>query len=185
MLVHPRGAYQSFPLAPRDEQMSIAALEGGSDFSADDDSAESDPENDGHAFPGRQQDRARVEPPPCPEPSRLDDWYLGVVRAGSQQPTPVTFFPEVHEELTGMWMAPFTARNRLGGSSSLTTLDGGAAKGYTRIPPVERAAAMQLCPNSTWCEEPCLPSQACRFSSDLFSTRLTKPVGKLPLPCTP
>ncbi len=23
-------------------------------------------------------------PPPCPEPSRLDDWFLGVARAGSQ-----------------------------------------------------------------------------------------------------
>ncbi len=47
-------------------------------------------------------------PPPCPEPSRLDDWFLGVARAGSQPPTPVPFFPEVHEELTGTWKAPFT-----------------------------------------------------------------------------
>ncbi len=30
----------------------------------------------------------------------------------SQPPTPVPFFPEVHEELTGTWKAPFTARNR-------------------------------------------------------------------------
>ncbi len=48
-------------------------------------------------------------PPPCPEPSRLDDWFLGVPRAGSQGPTLVPFFPEVHDELTGMLMAPFTA----------------------------------------------------------------------------
>ncbi len=53
------------------------------------------------------------------------------------------------------------------GPSSLTTLDGGAAKGYTRIPPVERALAMQLCPNSTWRGEPSLPSRACKHSSDL------------------
>ncbi len=51
--------------------------------------------------------------------------------------------------------------------SSLTTLDGGTAKGYTRIPPVERAVAMQLCPNSTWRGEPSLPSRACKHSSDL------------------
>lgn len=39
-------------------------------------------------------------PPPCPEPLRLDDWYLRVGRAGSQHPAPVPFFPEVHEEVT-------------------------------------------------------------------------------------
>ncbi len=94
-------------------------------------------------------------------------WFLGVARAGSQPPTPVPFFPEVHEELTGTWKAPFTARNRASGPSTLTTLDGGAAKGYTRISPVERAVAMQLCPNSTWRGEPSLPSRACKHSSDL------------------
>ena len=164
--------------APCEDQMSIAASEGGSDFSAGDDSAplppsgvstvpETDPEM--MAMLSRAANGVGLvwNPPPCPEPSRLDDWYLGVARAGSQQPTPVPFFPEVHEELTGTWTAPFTARNRSGGSSSLTTLDGGAAKGYTRIPPVERAVAMQLCPNSTWRGEPCLPSRACKYSSDL------------------
>jgi len=164
--------------APHDEQMSIAASEGGSDVSADDVSEplppsgvpavpDTDPEM--MAMLSRAAERVGLvwNPPPCPEPSRLDDWYLGVARAGSQQPTPVPFFPEVHEELTGTWTAPFTARNRSGGSSSLTTLDGGAAKGYTRIPPVERAVAMQLCPNSTWRGEPCLPSRACKYSSDL------------------
>ncbi len=38
-----------------------------------------------------------------------------MARAGSQPPTPVPFFPEVHEELTGTWKAPFTARNRSSG----------------------------------------------------------------------
>ncbi len=108
-------------------------------------------------------------PPPCPEPSRLDDWFLGVARAGSQGPTPVPFFPEVHDELTGTWTAPFTARNRSSGSSSLATLDGGAARGYTEVPPVERSVAMELCPRtaSTWRGNPLLPSRACRHSSAL------------------
>lgn len=56
--------------------------------------------------------------PPHPEPSRLEDWFLGVARAGSQHPAPVPFFLEVHDELTKSW----TARNWLVGSSSLTTL---------------------------------------------------------------
>ncbi len=94
---------------------------------------------------------------------------LGVARAGSQGPTPVPFFPEVHDELTGSWTAPFTARNRSSGSSSLTTLDGGAARGYMEIPLVERSVAMQLCPNTaaTWRGNPLLPSRACRYSSAL------------------
>ncbi len=59
--------------------------------------------------------------------------------------------------------------NRSSGSSSLTTLDGGAARGYMEIPPVERSVAMQLCPNTaaTWRGNPLLPSRACRYSSAL------------------
>ncbi len=164
--------------APLDDRMSIAASEGESDFSGDDMSAQlppsgtvavPDPDPEMMAILSRAANRVGLvrNPPPCPEPSRLEDWFLGVARAGSQPPTPVPFFPEVHEELTGTWKAPFTARNRASGLSSLTTLDGGAAKGYTRIPPVERAVAMQLCPNSTWRGEPSLPSWACKHSSDL------------------
>ncbi len=76
------------------------------------------------------------------------------------------FFREVHEELTRSWRAPFTARNKSCSSSTLTTLDGGAALGYTGIPSVE---AMQLCPKatSTLRGDPCLPSRCCKYSSGL------------------
>ncbi len=92
-------------------------------------------------------------------------WPALVLRAPPRLP----FFPEVHDELTGTWTAPFTARNRSSGSSSLATLDGGAARGYTEVPPVERSVAMQLCPRtaSTWRGNPLLPSRACRHSSAL------------------
>ncbi len=126
--------------APPDDQMSIAASEGESDHSGDDGSVplppsgrstvpDSDPEM--VAMLARAAESVGLEwrPPPCPESSRLDDWFLGVARTGSQGPTPVPFFPEVHDELTGTWTAPFTARNRFSGSSSLATLDGGAARG--------------------------------------------------------
>ncbi len=165
---------------PPDDRMSIATLEGESDQSGDDGSVplppsgrsavpDSDPEM--VAMLARAAESVGLEwrPPPCPEPSRLDDWFLGVARAGSQGPIPVPFFPEVHDELTGTWTAPFTARNRSSGSSSLATLDGGAARGYTEVPPVERSVAMQLCPRtaSTWRGNPLLPSRACRHSSAL------------------
>ncbi len=45
-------------------------------------------------------------PPPCPEPSRLDDWFLGVACAGSQRPAPGASLLGVHEELTGRGQHP-------------------------------------------------------------------------------
>ncbi len=87
--------------------------------------------------------------PPCPDPLRLDEWFLGGGRAGSQRPPLVT----------RLWKAPFTARNKSCSSSPLTTLDGGAALGYAGIPLVERSVAMQLCPTAatTLRGDPCLP----------------------------
>ncbi|KAL0175185.1 hypothetical protein M9458_031153, partial [Cirrhinus mrigala] len=73
-------------------------------------------------------------PPPSPEPSRLDDWFLGSGRDSRPRSSPVPFFPEVHEELTKSWKTPLSARSRRVISPSLTTLDGGPARGYTEVP---------------------------------------------------
>ncbi len=110
-----------------------------------------------------------VNKPPSPEPSQLDDWFLGAGRGSQPRPTPVPFFPEVHEELTKSRMAPFTARSRSSVSSVLTTLDGGAARGYAGIPQVERAVAVHLCLRNaaTWRNRPCLPSKACKLTAAL------------------
>jgi hypothetical protein len=166
--------------APPEDQMSIAASEGDRSFSGDDDPAAlppsgtvvlSEPDPDMTLMLARAAEKVGLvwNPPPCPEPSRLDDWFLGAARVGFQRPAPVPFFPEVHEEVTRSWTAPLAARHRSTPSSSLTTLDGGAVKGYEGIPPVERSVAMQLCPKtaSTWRGNPSLPSRACRFSSSL------------------
>lgn len=40
--------------------------------------------------------------------------WMTILGTGSQHPTPVPFFPEVHEELISSWSAPFSARNRPG-----------------------------------------------------------------------
>ncbi len=110
-----------------------------------------------------------INRPPSPEPSRLDDWFLGAGRGSQPRPAPVPFFPEVHEELTSSWMAPFTARSRSSASSVLTTLDGGVARGYAGIPQVERAVAVHLCPRNaaTWRNRPRLPSKACKLTAAL------------------
>ncbi len=103
-------------------------------------------------------------PPSSPKRSRLEDWFQGAQAARRQLP-PVPFFPEVHEEVTRSWRAPFSARNRAS-SSILTALDVGAAKGYVEIPPVERTIAVQLCPQSAaaWWDNPRLMSRARGFS---------------------
>ncbi len=76
-------------------------------------------------------------------------------------------------------MAPFTARSRSSASSILTTLDGGAARGYAGIPQVERAIAVHLCPRNTaaWRNRPRLPSKACKLTAAL--------AARQPLQCTP
>ncbi len=71
-------------------------------------------------------------PPPFPKRSRLDDWFLGA-QANRRQPPPVPFFPEVHEEVTWSWKAPFSAQNRASASSILTTLDALPAKRHRLV----------------------------------------------------
>ncbi len=147
--------------APADDGLSITAS-GDELGSGEDDSAalppsgrvalpESDPELTAMLSRAAESIGLHYRRPPSPERSRLDDWFLGA-QAERRQPPPVPFFPEVHEEVTRSWKAPFSARNRPSASSVLTTLDGGAAQGYVEVPPVERAIAMQLCPQgaATW-----------------------------------
>ncbi len=113
--------------------------------------------------------RLEVNRPPSPEPSRLDDWFLGAGRGSQTRSAPVPFFPEVHEELAKSWMAPFSARTRSSASSILTTLDGGAARGYAGIHHVERAIVVHLGPRNaaTWRNRPRLPSKACKLTAAL------------------
>ncbi len=66
---------------------------------------ESDPELTAMPFWAAESIGLHWRPPPSPERSRLDDWFLG-------QPPPVPFFLEVHEEVTRSWKEPFSARNR-------------------------------------------------------------------------
>lgn len=159
--------------AREEDRMSIAASQGGLESSGDEGSAalppsgvpalsESDPELTAVLSRAAESIGLEWNPPPCPERSRLDDWFLGAARADRQHPPLVPFFPEVHQEVTSSWRAPLTARNRSGSSSAFTALDGGAAKGYVGIPPVERSVAMQLCPQSAsaWRGGPKLPSKA-------------------------
>ncbi len=110
-----------------------------------------------------------VNRPPSTEPSRLDDWFLGAGCGSQPRSAPVPFFPEVHEELTKSWMAPFTARSHSSVSSVLTTLDGGAARVYAGIPQLERAITVHLCHETpaTWRNRSCLPSKACKLTAAL------------------
>ncbi len=91
-----------------------------------------------------------VNRPPSPEPSWLNVWFLRAGRGSQPRSAPVPFFPEVHEELTKSWMAPFTARSRSSVSSVL-------AESTPR--PARRASgrrAAPLCPSQA---PSCLGSQ--------------------------
>lgn len=77
-------------------------------------------------------------PPLCPEHSRQNEWYLGMLHADHQRPPPVPFFLERHKEVS------FSAQNRASTASTPTTLDGGAAKVYMEIPLVKHAIVMLL-----------------------------------------
>ncbi len=124
-------------------------------------------------------------PPPSPECSRLDDWFLGA-QADHRQSPQVPFFPEVHEEVTSSWRVPFSAQNRASASSVLTALDGGVAKGYVEIPPVERAIAVQLCPQAPPPGRVIHASRPGLVGSRPFQRpRLTQLLDRPPLPCTP
>ncbi|KAL0163578.1 hypothetical protein M9458_039331, partial [Cirrhinus mrigala] len=165
--------------APPEEEMSISASEGEQSAGEAGASAEQRPsvvavpsEADAElsAMLLRAAEGIGLEVPkvPPPDPSRLDDWFLGTRSAAPPRLPPVPFFPEVHDELVRAWRAPYSARS-CPTSSALATLDGGAAKGYEGVPQVERAVAVHLCPQdaATWRGSPRLPSKACRLSSAL------------------
>ncbi|KAL0163687.1 hypothetical protein M9458_039440, partial [Cirrhinus mrigala] len=101
---------------------------------------------------------SEVQKAPFPKHLRLDDWFLGSGLDSQPRSTPVPFFPEVHEELTKMWKAPFAAHTHLD-SSLLTTLNDGAARGYVDVPQVKRVVAVHLCPQNA--------AKACKLSSAL------------------
>ncbi|KAL0155801.1 hypothetical protein M9458_050064, partial [Cirrhinus mrigala] len=166
--------------APEEDRMSIAASKEGFTPDEADESAEQPPPPAAAALSESEAELAamllraaksidlEVPKAPSPERSRLDDWFLGSCSDVPPRSTPVPFFPEVHEELTKTWRAPYTAHSRLS-SSLLTTLDGGAASGYVDVPQVERAVAVHLCLQNaaTWRNRPRLPSKACKLSSAL------------------
>ncbi len=73
---------------------------------------------------------------PSEEPSRrwLDEWFL----LGHHQPVrqrSFPFFPEVHNELTKSWRAPYSSHIRPTASAALTSDDGAEEKGYKHLPP--------------------------------------------------
>ncbi len=58
--------------------------------------------------------------PPCPEPSRLDDWFSRGSLCWFSVPCPGCLSPGRAWGAYRSWTAPFTARNRSANSSSLT-----------------------------------------------------------------
>ncbi|KAI2646366.1 Titin [Labeo rohita] len=124
----------------------------------------------------RAVDELGLEWSPPEEPSRslLYEWYLpGRRQAPRQRASP--FFPEVHEELTKSWRAPYSAHLRTSSSSALTTVDGAEDKGYERLPPLDESVAAHLCPPTAigWKAKASHPSKPCRMTSSLAGRAYT------------
>ncbi|KAL0151921.1 hypothetical protein M9458_052773 [Cirrhinus mrigala] len=108
-------------------------------------------------------------PPEEPPRSLLDEWFLpGRRQAPRQRASP--FLPEVHEELTRSWRAPYSARLRASSSSALTSVDGAEDKGYEKLPPLDESVAAHLCPPTAigWKTKASHPSKPCRTTSALW-----------------
>ncbi|MCJ8740105.1 hypothetical protein PDJAM_G00055060 [Pangasius djambal] len=106
--------------------------------------------------------------PEEPTRSRLDEWFLpGCRQAPRQRAAP--FFPEVHDELTKSWRAPYSARLRTSVSSAFSTVDGAVEKGYEKLPPLDESVAAHLCPPTAigWRAKVAHPSKLCRTTSAL------------------
>ncbi len=164
--------------APADDRMSITAS-GDELGSGDDDSAalppsgrvalpESDPELTAMLSRAAESVGLHWRPPPSPERSRLDDWFLGA-QADRRQPPPVPFFPEVHEEVTRSWRAPFLPETGLVPPPSSPPSTVGRPKGMWRSPqlsaPLQCSSARRALPPGGG--NPRLPSRTCKFSSAL------------------
>ncbi len=102
-------------------------------------------------------------PPAC---SHLDEWYLPGrgQRSSRQRPTP--FFPEVHNEQTRMWRAPYLAHFHSSTSDTHTSLKRTV---YGKLEEMEEVGFVHLCPPSTLGLNAHVvhPSKPCRTTSAL------------------
>ncbi|ROL29786.1 hypothetical protein DPX16_0843 [Anabarilius grahami] len=107
-------------------------------------------------------------PPEEPSRGRLDEWYLPGRRQTPRQRS-APFFPEVHDELTKSWRAPYSARLHTTHRSALTAVDGADAKGYENLPPLDEAVAAHLYPPAAvgWKTKRALLSKPCRTTSTM------------------
>ncbi len=107
---------------------------------------------------------------PTEEPfrSHLDERFLPERdQAPRQQSSP--FFPEVHDEITKSWHAPYSSRLRASSSSALTSVEGMEEKGYDSLPPLDESVAAHLCPPTASGRKAkaAHPSKLCRTTSAL------------------
>ncbi len=79
------------------------------------------------------------------------------------------FFPEVHDELTKSWRAPYSARLRTSSSVALSSVDAAEEKGYEKLLPLYESVAAHLCPPTAigWKVKVAHPSKPRRTASAL------------------
>ncbi len=102
------------------------------------------------AHPAQAWSAQARSPPEEPSRSHLDEWFLpGCHQAPCQRASPdvpEVFFPEVHDEITKSWFAPYLSRLLVSSTSTFTSVDGAEEKGYNILPPLDESVAACFCP---------------------------------------
>ncbi len=82
----------------------------------------------------------------------------------------LTFFGDLHQEISRSWKQPFSSRLTNAAAADFTNLVGSVEQGYTAMPVVEDTLASHLSPSlvPSWKSRPLLPSKLCRSTSVLI-----------------
>ncbi len=101
--------------------------------------------------------------------SKLDEQFLSGPNSRPER-RKLTFFSDLHQEISRSWKQPFSSRLTNAAAADFTNLVGSVEQGYTAIPVVEDTLASHLLPSlaPSWKSRPLLPTKPCRTTSALI-----------------
>ncbi len=82
----------------------------------------------------------------------------------------LTFFGDLHQEISRYWKQPFSSRLTNAAAAEFTNLVGSVEQGYTAMPVVKDTLASHLSPSlaPSWKSRPLLLTKPCRTTSALI-----------------
>ncbi len=100
---------------------------------------------------------------------KLDERFLSGPNSRPKR-RKLTFFSDLHQEISRSWKQPFSSRLTNAAAADFTNLVGSVDQGYTAIPVAEDTLASNLSPSlaPSWKSRPFLPTKLCRTTSALI-----------------